>query len=65
MRIPKEVSGGFRSGTSVEIGREGDTLLVRMTKKHTYTLKELVAKIDSKKLHKEIEWGAPGGKEVW
>ncbi|OGZ06749.1 MAG: hypothetical protein A3C93_02520 [Candidatus Lloydbacteria bacterium RIFCSPHIGHO2_02_FULL_54_17] len=65
VRIPKEVAGEFRSGTSVTIGREGDTLLVRLAKKQNYSLKELVARIDTKKLHKESDWGGPRGRETW
>ena len=65
VRIPKEVAGGLRSGTAVDIGREGDVLLVRLAKKQTYTLKDLVARIDTKKQHKASDWGDPKGREVW
>lgn len=65
VRIPKEVASGFRSGTVVEVRREGEVLLVSPTKKAKFTLKALVAKIDAKHLHKATDWGAPRGKEIW
>lgn len=65
VRIPKEISEGFHSGVSVELSREGNALIVRPSKKKKFTLKELVAKIEPKHLHKETDWGKPVGKELW
>ncbi len=65
VRIPKEFSVGLRSGTTVKMGRKGDTLLIHVEKKQKYTLKDLVANINSKKLHTEVDWGKPMGKELW
>ena len=65
VRIPKEVALGFRSGTAVELRREGDTLLVTAAEKKQFTLKKLVAGINTKNLHRATDWGKPQGKEIW
>ena len=65
VRIPKEVAEGFRSGVSVTLRREGDALIVLPSKKQKFSLKELVAKIEPKQLHKETNWGGKIGKELW
>lgn len=65
VRIPKEVAEGFRSGVSVELSREGSALIVRPSNKKKFSLKELVAKIEPKHLHKETDWSDRVGKEIW
>ena len=65
VRIPKQFAAGLRSGTSITMGRKGDTLLIQVEKKQKYSLKDLVSKIDPKKLHQEFDWGKPKGKETW
>lgn len=65
VRIPKQFAVGLRSGTAITMGRKGDTLVIQVEKKQKYSLKDLVSKIDAKKLHQEIDWGKSEGKETW
>ena len=65
VRIPKELSKGLSSGISVTLRREGDALIVAPSSVQKFTLKELVAKIEPKNLHKSTDCGNRLGKEVW
>ncbi len=69
LRIPKVVAEetGFRSGTVVELVREGDAIVVRAIRKRkrVYALEDLVAKITSNNRHVEVSSGRRRGREVW
>lgn len=49
----------------VEISIEEGRLVLSPVKKPKYTLDELLAQIDPKSVHDEIDFGESLGKEVW
>jgi antitoxin MazE len=55
---------GISEGTMVDIIPENHKLVIQPLKKK-YSLSELLEKINSGNLHKEIETGAIKGNEVW
>ena len=66
LRIPAEAaeSIGLVEGTEVEFHISAGRLVVAPSRPR-YELKKLVARINRKNRHPEVEWGKPRGKEVW
>jgi antitoxin MazE len=67
LRIPRAfaVEAGVDVGAEVALSvRDGD-LIVRPTRRAKYRLDDLVRKITPKNLHREVDTGAPVGREVW
>ena len=64
VRIPKPIAEqwGVQEGSAIEIGPDGDTLLLR---KQSYDLLNLLDPVTSDNLHGETDTGSPQGKEVW
>lgn len=51
-------------GAELEVTRVDGGLLLR-SKKHHYTLDELLAKVTPENLHGETDWGPAIGREAW
>ena len=67
VRIPKAVAQAakLRPGDHLELAAEGSGV-VRMRKRtEKQTLQDLVRGITAANLHKETDWGAPEGNELW
>jgi len=68
VRIPDNVveEAGLVPGKEVTVKNVRNTVVIAPVRtKRRPTLEELVARITPAKLHKEIDWGKPMGKEVW
>ena len=67
VRIPKTVAeeARLREGDhlSLAAGKDG-AVVIRSTRKR-YGLEDLVSKITAKNRHRETDWGAAVGNEVW
>lgn len=67
LRLPQHMAADLHimEGATVTLTVEGATLIVKPTRKR-YRLADLLAQLDeSKKRHKEVDWGEPRGEEVW
>ncbi len=65
LRIPKPMAKecGIQENTSLEISsRKGEIVITPIKKK--YFLEDLLAKVNKKNIHSEIEFGQPIGKEI-
>ena len=67
VRIPKAfaVEVGLERDRDVELSVQGGCLVVAPPPGPSYTLDELLAGVCPSNLHRETDWGAPIGKEVW
>jgi antitoxin MazE len=67
MRIPKGLAedAGFEAGSTVDISMRAGELVVKRVRRGKYRLSDLVRKINSKNVHREIDSGDASGKEVW
>jgi antitoxin MazE len=67
VRIPKAFAEEARvkKGTPVNLRVEKGRLIVVPLPGREPTLKELLAKVNSKNLHLETDWGPAAGKEIW
>jgi antitoxin MazE len=67
VRIPKAFAEEARvkKGTPVNLRVEKGRLIVVPLPGQEPTLKELLAKVNSKNLHLETDWGPAAGKEIW
>jgi antitoxin MazE len=67
LRIPKSFAeeAGVEAGSEVGLSvRDGD-LIVRVAKRRTFRLGELLEKVTAKNMHGEVDTGWPMGREVW
>jgi antitoxin MazE len=66
LRIPKSFAEEVRvkEGSEVEITLKDRTLVV-VPAARPPTLKQLLARVTSKNLHRETDTGTPQGNEVW
>ncbi len=66
LRIPKSFAEEARveDGSDIEITLKDRTLVVVPVAKAP-TLKQLLARVTSKNLHRETDTGGPQGNEVW
>ena len=67
VRIPAKLieKTSFRDGSCVILIQKKDSIVIKSCTGVKPKLKELVAKINSKNIHKEIDWNKPYGKEIW
>ena len=67
MRLPKKLatSRGIVEEAEVEILEREDGLLLRPSRKRSYDLDELLAKVNRKNLHGEVPTGGARGQETW
>lgn len=67
VRIPKPLAEetAIRSGSTIDISRVEDALVIRPVADTEYRLEELVAGITAENRHEEAPTGEPAGKEAW
>lgn len=65
LRIPKPIARecGIEENTPVDISYRENEIVITPVKK-AYRLVDLLAKVNSKNLHHEVEMSAPVGKEL-
>lgn len=66
VRIPRSFAAETRveAGSTVEISVEKGSLRIRPVRRR-YSLRELLRKVTSRNLHKEVGTGVPLGRETW
>ena len=66
LRLPQAMAADLHitEGATVTITVEDHSLVIKPTRKR-YRLADLLAQMDDKKKHKEVDWGKPEGDEVW
>ena len=67
LRIPKPfaVEAGLDRNTPVEISLEQGSLVISKAMRDEYSLSELLNEVNSENMHREVDFGAPAGNEVW
>jgi len=67
LRIPKKVAeeAGLSSDSPVEITFVEGQIVISSVSEEVPTLEELLAKVTDENIHREVDMGAPVGKEVW
>jgi antitoxin MazE len=67
VRIPKAIAEAarLRPGDHLEMAVEDSGTLRIRKKKGKQTLSQLISGITPENLHRETDWGAPAGKELW
>jgi len=67
LRIPKSFAAevGLDSNSSVEMSLRNGGLVVVPTAKSKFTLKQLLARVNEKNLHQEVDTGSAVGGEAW
>ena len=67
VRIPKSFADevGLRQDSAVEISLAEGEVVVRPIAEPKYTLDGLLAKVNKRNLHREIDTGGAVGKEMW
>ena len=67
VRIPQSLTRAARlaEGNSVAMDLDAKGRIVLSSARKTYRLSDLIARISSKNLHRETDWGKPQGKELW
>lgn len=66
LRLPKSVAreAQLDEGDTVDIAVDNGTIVIRPSRPR-YSLDELVGRITTRNRHRENDWGAPLGHEVW
>jgi antitoxin MazE len=66
VRIPVSVmqAASFGLNDAVEVREENGRIIIESIRQTKYDLTKLLSTINSKNLHDEVDFGAPGGKEV-
>jgi antitoxin MazE len=67
LRIPKcfALEVGLEQGKPVEVSMEKGKLVIKPVAKPRFSLKDLLAKVSTRNLHREVETGPALGKEIW
>ena len=71
LRVPKPLADeiGASEGKTAEIAVRDGKLVIEIVKpkrrRRRYTLAELVEGMTPENYHRETEWGAPVGNEIW
>lgn len=67
LRLPKSfaIESKIKQGTTVEVSLEQGKIIVAPITEPEFTLEELLAKVNKRNLHREIETGEPVGTEAW
>ncbi len=67
LRIPKSFAAevGLESNSSVDISLRDGKLVVAPSEKPKFTLRQLLAQVTKKNLHREVDTGPAVGGEVW
>jgi antitoxin MazE len=66
LRIPKSLAAEAKvgDGSSVELSLQKGALLVS-PERHRYSLHELLVRVARRDVHREVDSGAPRGREAW
>jgi antitoxin MazE len=67
LRIPQSFAREIRlkSGSSVDLTLDKGKLVIDPVQRLEYDLDALLRKVSARNIHREVETGAPQGKEVW
>jgi antitoxin MazE len=67
LRIPKAFArqAGVEAGSEVDLSVEDGDLVIRPLRRPKYQLKVLLKGVTASNIHKEVDTGAPVGKEPW
>ncbi|HMP77594.1 MAG TPA: AbrB/MazE/SpoVT family DNA-binding domain-containing protein [Kiritimatiellia bacterium] len=67
VRIPKPLAqdAALKEGTAVQMNVQDGRLVLEARKARRYDLSTLLQSVTRRNVHKEIDTGAPVGKEVW
>lgn len=67
VRIPASIieAASMHIDQAVDVREEAGRIVIEPISKPVFDLTELLAKMDPKTFHDEIEFGPPVGKEVW
>jgi antitoxin MazE len=67
LRIPKFIANqiNINNGSEVEVSFEEEKMIVKPVRTKRESLEHLLSKIDEKNIHKEEDFGAPVGGEIW
>ena len=67
VRIPGAVARNVRlsPGVVVDIVAMAGKIVVKPSRRHSYTLAQLLKGVTATNRHAEVEWGRPVGREAW
>lgn len=67
IRVPKSVAiqVGLKAQDNLEIEVQDGNVVLKPQLRRVYRLDDLVKRITSKNLHREIDTGLPVGREIW
>ena len=67
LRIPKSFAADVQvaEGSTVDLSVEDGRLVVQPFRARKYRLGDLLKKINSRNLHREVSTGEPVGREAW
>jgi antitoxin MazE len=67
VRIPKPLAqdAEVKEGTVVNLAVSEGKVIATPVRKKKLSLKQLLAKVNKKNLHAEVDSGPPAGREIW
>ena len=67
VRIPKPLvkDAEVKEGTVLNLAVSEGKVVATPVQKNKLSLKQLLAKVNKKNLHDEIDFGSPVGREIW
>jgi antitoxin MazE len=67
VRIPAVVleAAHLEVDEQVDVREEAGRIVIEPLREKTYKLDDLVKRINSKNVHREVDFGSPQGKETW
>jgi antitoxin MazE len=67
VRIPKPLAkdAEVREGTVLNLAVSGGKVVATPVEQREFSLNELLAKVNKKNLHREIDFGRSAGGEIW
>ena len=67
LRIPKSfaIESKVEQGSIVEVSLEEGKIVVTPVTEPEFTLEDLLAKVNKRNLHEEVDTGMSVGKEIW
>ena len=67
VRIPKPLAedADVKEGTVLNLAVSEGRVIATPVRRKKLSLKRLLAKVDRKNIHKEVDFGAPVGREIW
>jgi len=67
VRIPKHMLESVRLGIddTVELREESGRIVIEPLERKEFKLDELLRGVTKKNVHREVDFGAPVGREVW